>query len=115
MWGQKDRREYPRVNKKERREHSRVLVRLETEVLSSNEFQVTGWTRDLSVKGVFILCPAKLPVGARCKCRLSLGNESESPVIEVSGWVVRCDGDGVAVQFTDAAVEAFTKLKTYFW
>lgn len=114
--GSEDRREYTRVSKQNRREFARVLIRLETKLLSGSEFQVSGWTKDISVKGVFVLCAEKLPVGARCRCRLALGdNQEESPVIEVSGWVVRCENSGIAIQFSDYSVDCFNKLRQYFW
>lgn len=110
-----ERREYPRINKQERREYPRVIVRLETEVTATDKPQISGWTRDLSVKGVFVLCADQLPVGAKCMCRLSLGNIRQgAPIIEVDGKVVRQDENGIAVQFSETAVESFKKFRNFF-
>lgn len=113
---QKERREYTRVNKQERREFARVIIKLQTNISSGHDVQIGGWTKDLSIKGVYVLCSDKLPLGSRCQCRLALGPLLKgSPAIEVEGKVVRCDAKGVAVQFTDVAVDCFRKLREYFW
>jgi len=110
-----ERREFPRVNKWERREYQRVIVKLETEVQTGKKYQISGWTRDLSVKGVYVICTGKLPLGARCKCKLCLGNVLKgAPVIEVTGKIVRCDDLGVALQFSNVAVECFKGFRNYF-
>ncbi len=111
----KDRREFPRDHKRERREFSRAVIRLETKVVAAGERQISGWTRDISVKGAYILCAEQFPTGARCVCRLALGDVfKDAPVLEVSGWVVRCDGTGVAVQFVDYAIECLKKFPSFF-
>ncbi len=111
----KERREFPRDNKRERREYARAVIRLETQVMAAGERQVSGWTRDISIKGAYILCAEQFPQGARCVARLALGDVfKDAPVLEVSGWVVRCDGEGVAVQFVDYAIECLKKFRNFF-
>jgi len=110
-----DRREYVRVHKFEKREYPRVIVKLETEISSIKRYQVSGWTRDISVKGVYVMCDGKLPVGVRCSCKLALGDVLKgAPQIELSGKVVRCDTGGIAVQFTRMATECLKKVATFF-
>ena len=111
-----DRREFPRRNKQEKREYSRAVIRLETQMNAvAGERQVSGWTRDISVKGAYIMCAEHFPAGAKCVCRLALGEAfKDAPILEVSGWVVRCDDGGVAVQFTNYAIECFNKFRNFF-
>jgi len=111
----KERREYPRFSKQERREFQRVVVRLEAEVSSETKAQISGWTKDISVKGIFVLCADRLPIGYPCRCRISLGGPLRgAPVIIVDGKVVRCDDVGVGIQFSPVAVEGLKKLNDYF-
>ena len=110
-----DRREYPRSNKMERREYRRVIVSLETAVSAGKRVQVSGWTRDLSVKGVYVLCNDRLPIGTYCRCRIALGDILQgAPLVEVEGTVVRTDDTGLAVQFNDSAIECLRKIGEYF-
>lgn len=111
----KERREYPRINKIERREFQRVVVKLETELEGGSKYQISGWTRDLSIKGIFVMCSEQLPEGARCLCRMSIGPVNKgAPVIEVTGKVVRFDAQGIAVQFSEIATESFKRFRDYF-
>ena len=110
-----ERREYPRLNKHDKREYQRVVVRLEAEVSSETKVQISGWTKDISVKGIFVMCADKLPVGYPCRCRISLGTALRgAPVIIVDGKVVRCDDSGVGIQFSEVAVKCLRKLREYF-
>ncbi|MCM8776429.1 MAG: PilZ domain-containing protein [Candidatus Omnitrophica bacterium] len=111
-----ERREYPRVKKLERREFQRVIVRLEAEIRTEKKTTViSGWTRDLSVKGIYVLCQERLPVGAHCKCKIYLGDLLQgAPLIEVDGRVIRYDDTGIAVQFTNVAIECFKRLRDFF-
>lgn len=110
-----ERREYVRDNKQEKRQYARAVIRLETKIRAAGDRQVSGWTRDVSVKGAYVLCTEHFPEGAKCVCRLALGDVfKEAPILEVSGWVVRCDGAGVAVQFVDYAVDCIKKFQGFF-
>ena len=112
---QSDRREYPRYNKQDRREYQRVVVRLEAEVSSEAKVQISGWTKDISIKGIFVLCSDKLPLGFPCRCRISLGTALRgAPIIIVDGKVVRCDDAGVGIQFSEVAVQCLRKIRNYF-
>jgi len=110
-----ERREFSRVKKDEKREYSRVIIKLRTDI-TNKDVQIGGWTKDLSVKGVYVICSDILPVGSKCTCRLAIGPLLKgAPIIEVEGKVVRCDPSGVAVQFTEVSVDCFRKLREYFW
>jgi hypothetical protein len=110
-----DRREFPRFNKEEKREYQRVVVRLEAEVSSETKAQISGWTKDISIKGIFVMCADRLPLGYPCRCRISLGSALRgAPVVIVDGKVVRCDESGVGIQFSPVAVEGLKKLREYF-
>lgn len=110
-----ERREYKRYHPEERREHPRIIVKLEAAVTSNYAPQISGWTRDISIKGVFVKCADKVPIGAVCQNRISLGDVLRgAPVLEIEGSVVRCDHDGVAIQFSKVAVDSLRRLLDLF-
>ena len=97
---------------RERRRFKRVKFRVKASV-RGRDFQATNLrTRDISVKGAFIECEKKPPLGALCELKLHL-MEADNVVEEVTlkAEVVRKAEDGFAVEFKEIPLQDFIILK----
>lgn len=63
----------------------------------SGEPGTHGQVETLNAHGMFVHCPDPLPRDAPCDFRLNLIHEKRT--LEVPGWVVYANPDGMAVQF----------------
>ena len=94
----------------ERREGTRVHTALDGRVRSGG-LVVRGRVRDLSLKGVYLLCRPHVQAGADCRVTLVLTG-AETPVpVEVDGRVVSIDERGMAIEFTEMPVESLDYLR----
>lgn len=89
-----------------RREFTRVPVSLEADVLSGDIPILSGRTKDLSMKGLYLLCDKSLPVGMTCRIALQLSGRgpaaSLTPLmltIQLDGKVVRVTESGLGIEF----------------
>jgi hypothetical protein len=89
------------------REFTRVSTEIEAEVTAT----VSGHTRDVSVKGIYLFCRQPLPVGTPCRVALVVGGRQSPLRIEVTGRVVRVDDAGMAVEFSEMGVDSFDHLR----
>ena len=95
------------------REFTRVVRAIDA-TLTSGERVLTGQVRDISLKGVFVLCDPALDVGTECRVVVQIGAGEESEFrAEALGSVARSTPDGLAVQFHDlVGVESYWNLRT---
>lgn len=98
--------EYPHA-----REFVRSSVRLEVELISGDSTILVARTRDVSMKGIFLITPHRVPVGASCRIRIRIGDPAEPLWVEADGTVVRTDDEGLAVEFLEMGVGSFQHLK----
>lgn len=84
-----------------KREFTRTSVRIAAQMESEDVSIHCDQTRDLSMKGLFLLTKDRLPVGTTCRTVLYLV-ECGSPLsIEVTAKVVRTEEDGMAIEFLE--------------
>jgi hypothetical protein len=98
--------EYPHA-----REFSRATIRLEVEVIAGDSRILVARTRDVSMRGIFLLTSHRLPIGCSCRVRLRIGEPESSIWVEADGSVVRQDPTGLAVEFSEMGVESFHHLQ----
>lgn len=96
----------------EKREFSRVPIQIEVEISSPHPTPTSCQVKDVSLKGLYLLCTNPLPMGADCRVALLLGG-GEAPVrVEVSGTVVRVDPTGMGLEIKEIiGVESFEHLR----
>lgn len=94
------------------REFTRSAMRFEAEIRAEGSLPVAGKTRDVSLRGLFLKTAERLPMGARCSVRLWLSPEGSPAGIEATGTVVRCDGEGVAVEFEVLDQESYQHIRS---
>lgn len=83
----------------QRREFSRVDVRLRTEVDADGQVHRDGTIENLSLKGGFFRTPSPLPDGTPVRVRLHL--EGTGVEVHAHGHVIRHAPDGCAIQFDE--------------
>lgn len=97
------------------REFTRVTIAVEAEVRFAKEGEatvVTGRTKDLSMKGIFILSEEKLPVGSKCLVSLTPIREPKHFRIEANGRVVRLGEAGMGIEFVEIfGLESYDHLR----
>ena len=88
-------------NQIDRREFTRVGVQLQGMISWEELGGLQRESRDVSMKGIFLVCDNPPPVDTECRIKLFL-RESESGLgIEALGKIVRVDGRGVGVEFIE--------------
>ncbi len=94
-----------------RREFTRVSTKIEVEVRAGDSPPITGWTQDVSVRGLFFPCDSSLEQGAECQVILRLGESPNQISLEVKAKLVRVTGSGLAIEFIEMGVEAYEHLR----
>jgi hypothetical protein len=94
------------------REFTRIPIQLEVQVTPTRQPASSYQVRDVSMKGLYLLCEQPLPMGAECRITLLLGDKENPVRIEVGGKVARVDADGMGVEITEiVGVESFAHLR----
>jgi hypothetical protein len=85
---------------------TRVIIRTaETEIVSQAS------SRDISLKGVFVLTDRSLPVDTPCDVEILLTGSSTRLSIRVQGHVARQDGDGLGIIFESIDPDSYFHLR----
>lgn len=96
-------------NKK--REFLRVDTKFNVTMEIEGKTVQSGHTRDLSMKGLRVLCEERYPVGTNCRILIHLGDPDSGPKVEVRGTIVREHPDGLGIQFSELDVDSYHHLK----
>ncbi len=95
-------------------ERRRPRVEFETEIAlqsGESEIRVSGSSRDLSLKGVFIHTGERRAVGSECRVEIQLTGMVEKLALAISGHVARHEASGMAVIFDSMDLDTYTHLK----
>ncbi|MBN2297951.1 MAG: PilZ domain-containing protein [Deltaproteobacteria bacterium] len=89
-----------RVNRKDKRQHSRKLLRIEARYQNDRGKVLKGTVRDISLGGVYI--DTHYPLEPQSELTLSLDAVDIGKVIDVQGYVVRAvPHRGMAIEFSN--------------
>src|SRR5689334_5053461 len=97
-----------------RREFTRVPIRLEVEVASASLSLPDTECRikDVSLNGLYLQCDNPLPIGSSCQVTIALGNGEEPVRIQVNGEVARRDANGMGLKITEiVGIDSFGHLQ----
>ena len=85
----------------EKRSRSRMTVTADV-ILHSNDkaFFLTGTTRDISLKSLYVKSLASFPVGTQCHIDIIIPAKHSKMLIQLTGKVVRREKSGYGVEFT---------------
>lgn len=95
----------------ERRKNTRVTFHTTVDIRFRDADCIGCETRDLSVKGVFVLGVHGRTVGETCEVTLCLCGSSSELCMKMKGEVVRELEDGVALSFVEVDLDSFYHLK----
>jgi hypothetical protein len=90
---------------------TRLPLRLDVEIHARDVTIRCEETRDISVKGVYVVTGQRLPLGVECDVAIGPGGRNHEERFQLKGQVVRVDVSGIAVEFTEIGVDAFYQLK----
>ena len=104
----------------ERRRNIRVAFRTSVSVTETGEGGRTvtadnEGTRDISLKGLYVLTSEPFPAGTECQVNLRLTGDSSDLHLNILGTVVRADKTGMAIQFKSMDVDALIHLKNILY
>lgn len=91
------------------REFTRSPSQREVEVRSDSGI-LRGTLRDVSLKGLYVVCENSFPEGTTLTLTLGLGGESNAQ-IEIVGRVMRSDAQGMAIEIEELGVASYQHLK----
>ena len=72
-------------------------------------------TRDLSLKGVFVMGITDREMGEQCDVSLHLEGASSKLSLKMKGEVVRIEPDGIALHFYETDLDSFYHLKNILY
>ena len=84
-----------------RREFTRVQVKLQVELMSGGNVVIQGQLVNVSFNGMLLECDVTLPLGTTCQVFLSLDGAQGAPCVQARGTVSRIEPSVMAVQFTE--------------
>jgi hypothetical protein len=96
------------------RQHSRVTFQAAMDLgFSGRRFEGCR-TRDLSLKGVFVV-GADGQEGEQCEVTLHLTGTSSDLTLNMKGEVVRVEPGGIALRFSEIDLDSFTHLRNIIY
>jgi hypothetical protein len=103
-------------NQNDENKRERIRVDFETQIdlrvdTSEFEFQASGSSKDLSIKGIFVKTKNDIPAGTKCHVEILLTGMTEKLVLQMQGKVIRKNHEGVAILFDSMDLKTFTHLK----
>ncbi len=102
------------VNHDKTGERRKPRVAFETRItmkVGDSRIQVSGSSKDLSLKGVFVYTGETVSLGSTCTMEIELTGTIEAFVLEVQGHIARHGDGGIAVIFDAMDVDTYTHLK----
>lgn len=101
----------------ELRQFSRVPISIEVRVAlegASEPLIISGLTRDLSMKGIYVVSQERLPVGTDCRVTLVATGGLGRVRVEAKAKVVRLGKEGMGVEFVEIiGLESFEHLRNF--
>ena len=85
----------------ERRTTCRVKIRARIHLLDHTNSTVSGWVKNISTGGLFVVCKQPLPKGTRCETELLVMEGETLHTLVLEGTVVHGRKNGVGVRFDD--------------
>ena len=102
----------------ERRKNLRVLFNASvciSQIGDQGRRVCSNDTRDISLKGLYVLTRSPFPVRTACRVELKLSGESSDLTLKINGEVVRIDGEGMGIRFTGMDIDALIHLKNILY
>lgn len=95
----------------EKRKFTRVPFDIHVRIVSADTVVKSRQVRNVSLGGMFVYTTDPLAVGAGCVVDIDVVGPQAGLHVEAEADIIRVDGDGMALQFTDMDVESLTNLR----
>lgn len=97
-----DRRSSEFAELREKRKYTRITVNVPaTLTILQLEAYHTGFILNISMGGCLLSTPEKMLVGAECQLAITVGEGLETEIMTLPGRIVRSDGAGLGIEFTE--------------
>jgi hypothetical protein len=97
---------------KERRQGERILFKSRIHITTENDsIGAEADSRDISLRGIYLLPEKKIPLDTFCALKISLTGESSTMTVTVHGKVCRHDEKGMGIAFLDLEEDGFVHIK----
>ena len=99
----------------ERRMYERVEFATAIRIIidtGDKSIEVKGDSKDLSLKGIFIVTKEKVLQGSPCAVKIYLSGSTEELSLQIQGVVARIEDNGLGIFFDSMDVDSFTHLKS---
>ena len=93
------------------REFTRIPIHLNVEIRCGSKTIATDQTKDLSMKGIYLMSEETLPVGSVCDVTLLLEGTDQPIRIDIKGRVMRAANSGIGIQFTEIDLDSYDYLQ----
>ena len=100
--------------RKERRRYERIKIEMIAKLAPGKKISVSGCTRDVSLKGFFLKCGKKPPVGTKCRVSLLFQHDGDEVSVKADGVIVRQEASGVGVEITKVDMSSITFVFWFF-
>ncbi|MCE5245203.1 MAG: PilZ domain-containing protein [Syntrophobacteraceae bacterium] len=94
----------------EKRNFTRIIFHTEAAVVSG-DLRIKGEVENLSMNGMLLRTPDRIPVSANAQIRIVLSGASPEISVEAKGHTLRHESDGIAFQFDEMDLDSFIHLK----
>lgn len=95
----------------EKRNFTRIIFRTDATVVVNVDERVAGEVENLSMNGMFLRTPGRIPTNAVADIRIVLSGSFPEIALNLKGRALRYEEDGIAVQFDEMDLDSFTHLK----
>lgn len=92
------------------RDFTRVPVKIWAEISGADKTIPLCETRNVSVKGLYLVTAERLPLDTRCRVKLFLGEPSSPLRIVSDGRIAHVDDTGMGVELTGMDVDSFNHI-----
>jgi len=100
------------MESQERRTTQRVQLRASVNIRIDDQLFVAGTDlRDLSLDGINMRIDKPLPLNSICELEIIIRGPSSDLTLRTKGRILRQDGHGTAVKFTELDIDSYLHLK----
>ena len=93
-----------------RRDFTRVPVKMFAEVSHAGKTIPACETRNVSVKGLYLVTDDRFPLGVRCQVALLLGEQANPLRVVAEGKIAHIDDSGMGIELTGMDVDSFNHM-----
>ncbi|WP_456387597.1 PilZ domain-containing protein [Desulfolithobacter sp.] len=98
----------------ERRQAARVHFESRLRIrLDGDEIEAIVDTRNISLKGLYVLSEKKPPVGTRCLMDIDITGPVSRLLCTFTGVICRHDADGMGIKFEEMNPDTFVHLQNF--